>query len=156
LSTLGADVPPELERLISRCLRKDVSRRAQHASDVKLGLEELREDSTSGTLATSARPRSRRRGGLTIGAIAIGVALAALAWQAWPRQVPPPAAFTAAPLTTLPGSEQYASFSPDATQVVFEWTPEGAAANDVYVQLVSGAPSTSPWSKRPPRSSCWC
>jgi len=139
LSTLGADVPPELERLIGRCLRKDVSRRAQHASDVKLGLEELKEDSTSGTLSSSAPPRGRRRG-LVLGAIAIaGAALAALAWQAWPRQAPPPSAFMATPLTALPGSEQYASFSPDAAQVAFEWTPEGATQSDVYVQLVSGA-----------------
>src|SRR5436853_170745 len=34
-------VPRELERLIARCLRKDVARRAQHMPDLKLALEEL-------------------------------------------------------------------------------------------------------------------
>src|SRR5215472_8544970 len=46
----GALVPPELERLITRCLRKDVNRRSQHMSDVKLALEELRDESESGKL----------------------------------------------------------------------------------------------------------
>jgi Tol biopolymer transport system component len=140
LSNLGAHVTPEVERLVSRCLRKDVSRRAQHASDVKLALEELKDDSTSGTVSSSARPPGQRRRGVVVGAVAVaGVALAALTWRGWSRPASPPSAFMAAPLTALPGSEQYASFSPDATQVAFEWTPEGTTDGDVYVQLVSGA-----------------
>jgi eukaryotic-like serine/threonine-protein kinase len=35
-------IPEELDRLIVRCLRKDVERRIQHAGDLKLALEELR------------------------------------------------------------------------------------------------------------------
>lgn len=35
-------VPVELERLIARCLRKDVERRLQHADDLKIALEEIR------------------------------------------------------------------------------------------------------------------
>jgi len=38
------DLPAELDKIISRCLRKDPDRRAQHAGDIKLALEELRED----------------------------------------------------------------------------------------------------------------
>ena len=55
--------PPELERLIARCLRKDVNRRSQNMSDVKLALEELREESESGKLAqpAAAKPRGRYR-----------------------------------------------------------------------------------------------
>ena len=41
VSTITQDVPPELERLIARCLRKDVQRRSQSMADVKLSLEEL-------------------------------------------------------------------------------------------------------------------
>src|SRR5215472_16736576 len=51
ISETGAVVPQELERLITRCLRKDVNRRSQHMSDVKLALEELRDESESGKLA---------------------------------------------------------------------------------------------------------
>ena len=38
------DVPRELERIIVRCLRKDPDRRYQTMSDVRLALEELKED----------------------------------------------------------------------------------------------------------------
>src|SRR6266478_945648 len=43
-------VPRELERLITRCLSKDLSKRAQHMADVKLAIEGLMEDSQSGAL----------------------------------------------------------------------------------------------------------
>ena len=46
LAEVAPDVPAELEKIISRCLRKDPNRRAQHAGDIKLALEELEEDST--------------------------------------------------------------------------------------------------------------
>src|ERR1022692_4949969 len=39
-----ADVPPELDRIISRCLKKDPERRWQTMADVKVALEELREE----------------------------------------------------------------------------------------------------------------
>jgi serine/threonine protein kinase len=51
VSEISADTPPEVERLIARCLRKDVNRRSQHMADVKLALEELRDESASGKLA---------------------------------------------------------------------------------------------------------
>src|SRR3954451_10602593 len=58
---LAPEVPRELEKLISRCLRKDPERRAQHIADIQLGLEEIREDSESGSLtplhAAAAPPR---------------------------------------------------------------------------------------------------
>jgi eukaryotic-like serine/threonine-protein kinase len=56
LSYLSPAVPQGIEVLVRSCLRKDISRRAQHASDIKATLEELREDSTSG--ATVAPQRS--------------------------------------------------------------------------------------------------
>jgi Tol biopolymer transport system component len=54
-------VPPELERIITRCLRKDINRRGQHIADIALALEELRDDTASGKVAPAltARPGSR-------------------------------------------------------------------------------------------------
>ena len=52
--------PPELDRLIVRCLRKDVKRRSQNMADVKLALEELRDESESGKLVRPATARSTR------------------------------------------------------------------------------------------------
>ncbi len=45
------DVPAELEKIISRCLRKDLERRAQHAADIRVALEEVRADSASHKLS---------------------------------------------------------------------------------------------------------
>lgn len=50
LAEVAPDVPTELDKIIFRCLRKDPNRRAQHAGDIKLALEELEEDSASGKL----------------------------------------------------------------------------------------------------------
>src|SRR5215472_15659870 len=48
---IASDAPRDLEKIITRCLRKDLSRRFQHMDDVKVALEELKEDSESGKLA---------------------------------------------------------------------------------------------------------
>jgi serine/threonine protein kinase len=78
-----AATPPELERLIVRCLRKDINRRSQNMSDVKLALEELRDESESGKLpgpavGTPARGRFRRRS--TIAICFVAIAAAAIVW----------------------------------------------------------------------------
>src|SRR5262249_29877398 len=54
---------------------------------------------------------------------------------------------TLVPVTTMSGSESYASFNPDATQVAFCWEGEGkasesgAAVKHIWVKLVSGMES---------------
>ena len=44
-----ADTPNDLQKLIHRCLRKEPARRFQHMADVKVALEELRDESESGS-----------------------------------------------------------------------------------------------------------
>jgi serine/threonine protein kinase len=61
-SKLVDGLPREVERLISRCLRKEVNQRSQHMDDVKIALQELKEESDSGVLgATVSRPNPHRR-----------------------------------------------------------------------------------------------
>jgi tRNA A-37 threonylcarbamoyl transferase component Bud32 len=83
VSEISADTPPEVERLIARCLRKDVNRRSQHMADVKLALEELRDESASGKLARPpvvAEVGARR---WLWPAVAMACALIAVAAFAW-------------------------------------------------------------------------
>ena len=53
-SQLVDGLPREVERLISRCLRKEVNQRSQHMDDVKIALQELKEESDSGVLGAAA------------------------------------------------------------------------------------------------------
>ena len=79
-------VPMELERVISRCMRKDVARRSQNMSDVKLALEELRDESESGKLLRTASgisavvPARRRWLWPAIAAACIAIAGAVVGW----------------------------------------------------------------------------
>ena len=62
-SEISRAVPHDLEKIITRCLRKDPSRRFQHMADLKVALEELREESDSRLLGvkegtdSSGKPR---------------------------------------------------------------------------------------------------
>jgi serine/threonine protein kinase len=66
LGELSPGVPRDLEKLVSRCLRKEPERRAQHMSDLKLALEELKEETesevTSGTSITPVKLGRKRIG----------------------------------------------------------------------------------------------
>jgi eukaryotic-like serine/threonine-protein kinase len=55
LSDVRPEIPAELERVIKRCLRKDPARRFQTMADLKVALEELKEEFDSGTLAGGPR-----------------------------------------------------------------------------------------------------
>jgi serine/threonine protein kinase len=55
-----AEIPQELERVVARCLRKDPARRFQTMADLKVTLEEMKEESDSGKLAP-AEPRQAAR-----------------------------------------------------------------------------------------------
>ena len=58
VSELAPAIPRDLEKIIQRCLRKDPERRYQSMKDVKIALEELKEESDSGQLA--AVPQAQR------------------------------------------------------------------------------------------------
>jgi Tol biopolymer transport system component len=153
-SEVAEGLPKEVERLISRCLRKDPGRRFQHMDDVKIALEELKEESDSGTLTGTAPAAPRRRRALVWPAVALIVAAAALgAWLWLNRTVPaaPETALTAVPLTSYPGTETFPSFSPDGTQVAFEWCPEDSSRScDIYIKQI-GVEPPSQLTKNPAR-----
>jgi tetratricopeptide (TPR) repeat protein len=54
---LGAEVPPELGRIISKCLENDRERRYQHASEIRTDLQRLKRDADSGAATTGAAKR---------------------------------------------------------------------------------------------------
>src|ERR1700751_5843802 len=68
---LNPDVPPELERIVGKCLEKDWNLRYQHASEIRADLQRLKRDTESGKAVSSgtAMPRWSRRT-MLIGAVA--------------------------------------------------------------------------------------
>jgi len=116
LSQVVEGLPREVERIVRRCLRKDPAHRFQHMDDLKVALEELKEESDSGELADTAaaagaglaRPREgglprRSRGALpykwaALAAIVVIVAAAVLAY--WlTRPLPSPKVLGSTQLT---------------------------------------------------------
>jgi serine/threonine protein kinase len=78
-SELTPEVPRDLEKVILRCLQKDPDRRFQHMVDVKIELQEIKEESDSQPAAAQAPARRRRRWWLAA-ALAGGLLLAVAVW----------------------------------------------------------------------------
>jgi Tol biopolymer transport system component len=157
LSQVVEGLPREVERIVKRCLRKDPAHRFQHMDDLKVALEELKEESDSGELADAAAvvaglPRHIERGGVkpplprrlalaAIAAVVIVVALGVAGWYWYHRsRATPEVPLTAVPLTSYTGSEYYPSFSPDGSQVAFSWDGEKQDNFDIYVKLIGAEP----------------
>src|SRR5439155_13087848 len=138
-SQLAAPIPPDLEKIILHCLRKDPARRYQDMADVKVALEDVEEESASGQHAVAARRSSRRRWAWAV-LLPVMAAAAFFAWHAWraPQREEP---LRAVALTTFSGAELYPSLSTDGNQVAFTWTGPKQDNQDIYVQMIgSGSP----------------
>src|SRR5262245_2017534 len=112
-SEIAAGVPTELDKIIARCLRKDAERRAQGIADIKLALEELKQESEAGSFssqvgaATSVHPPARPQGrfvAIAAGCLSLVVAAAGLAWWLLKRPASAPARSEWVQITNLPDS----------------------------------------------------
>jgi serine/threonine protein kinase len=134
LSEVAPALPQDFERIVMRCLRKDIGKRQQNLTDVKLLLEELREDTESGKMAAVMVKSPRPPWPLVAAGVALVVtAVATVLWLTRGREPEPP---RLVPLTIFAGSEDYPSFSPDGNQVVFAWNGEKQDNWDLYVKII--------------------
>ena len=82
IARFNYDAPPELERIIRRCLEKDPEDRYQTAKDLFIELKHLKRDPESGAVVATA-PRVARRmpwPALSIGALVLVAAAIGLFW----------------------------------------------------------------------------
>ena len=137
----AAEMPRELAKIISRCLRKDPERRLQSIADLRLALEELKEESESGTLLEQPAATPQRTTRLAWLAIPL-IAIAAGGLWSWnrgqPKAEPQSVSFSPKPLTTYAGTESTPTLSPDGNQVAFSWDGESQENVDIYVRLIAG------------------
>jgi Tol biopolymer transport system component/tRNA A-37 threonylcarbamoyl transferase component Bud32 len=129
---LVPEIPEALERLIVRCLRKEPERRYHHMSDVKVELQEIKEDSDSAAVAP-VRARSRR--GIWVAAT-LAVLLPVIASVAWLLLRPAPAPPRVVQLTSMRGFEFFPAFSPSGDEVAFAWQGEKLDNFDIYLKRV--------------------
>ena len=141
-SQLADGLPREVERLISRCMRKEVNQRSQHMDDVKIALQELKEESDSGVLGAAAvsRPNPHRRLHWVLSVAAAVVVAMVGVWLVRSKTQMPEVSLFAVPLTSYPGNESSPSFSPDGTQVAFAWDGEKQNNWDIYVKQIGVEP----------------
>ena len=139
-SELVPDVPKELERIVLRCLRKEPGRRFQHMADVRVELQEVREESDSQAAAAAGgalavRRRWRRVAFVVAAVLILGAATALTLWRLRGPELPPPSVVQ---LT----SERRAgsgSFSPDGTQIAFASAGETGDNWDIWLKIVGEA-----------------
>jgi len=127
--SINPSLPERLDRLIMAMLAKDAAARpdAQNVAQTLAALQR-----------SPARQRSRWV--LLFGTPILVAVLAALAVWKWNK---PAAAnyageWLARPLTTDPGDEMGASFSPDGKQVAFVWRQEDESVFNLYTMPIDG------------------
>jgi Tol biopolymer transport system component len=124
--------------VILRCLQKEPDRRFQHMADVKVELQEIKEESDSQPAAAQAPARQRRRWWLAA-ALAGALLLAFAVWLRWrPRgiELAPP---QLVPLTSMRASARSPTFSPDGGQIAFAWDGEKRDNWDIYLKMIGSS-----------------
>jgi serine/threonine protein kinase len=135
-SSLPADVPVAVRRLLRRCLAKDPAHRWDSASVARLDLENV----DSGTDAV-LRPARYSRSIVLAAAVTLVLLTVVVETFLWTRSGVATAAPTVIPLTSYEGVERFPSFSRDGTQVAFSWNGEKQDNFSVYVKLVGSEAS---------------
>jgi len=134
-------LPPDIAQALARCLRKDPQRRWQNMSDLKVVLEDLKEDSESGKLRAPQAAVSRRKIHplIWLGMGAIAIAAAVLLWVFLPKPSGPPE-YEITRLTFDAGLTWAPAVSPDGTMFACASDRGGDGNMDIWVQQIAGGP----------------
>jgi predicted Ser/Thr protein kinase len=147
MSEVAPDVPPPLETLLKRCLRKEPEDRCQSMREVQIALSTLKRDSDSGSLYTTrvasalaAKPvvAEKKPSGkmAVIGAVAAVVVLAggATLFVARRHATPPPVA--QAPVEAPAPAPDVQPPAPEPAPPAPAAAPDGTLSNDGVLEMV--------------------
>ena len=139
--TLAPGTPQDLERVVTRCLRKDPSRRFQGAADLRVALEELREEHDSASLPPVTPAGAPHRPGFSwmLALLSIGM-LAGIGFAWWKLLAPrAPAPRELTRLTSDPGLTGFPAISTDGKWLAYATDRATGRDLDIWVQqLPSG------------------
>ncbi len=144
-----AELVPLLDRLAGKDPRSSYASVAEAAQDLKAMASKVRESTAR---STPRHDQSGRRGAWILAAgLAVGFIAVAMLSDGEQSQSE---SFVATPLTSLPGVERDASFSPDGAKVVFAWKKPGKSDFDLYIKSVGADAllqlTESPWDELGP------
>ncbi len=137
LGEVAEAVPQELDRIIAQCLRKDPGRRFQHMEDLRIQLEQLKEDLESGKLTAGPIPAAAaRRKPWPVAIAAALLVLLAVAGLIWWRNRPASAPRTPAltRLTSDSGLTTDPALSPDGKLIAYASDRSGEGSLDIWRQ----------------------
>jgi eukaryotic-like serine/threonine-protein kinase len=139
ISELNAGLPAEVERIIARCLRKDPARRYQHMEDLKVALEELKDETDGGKLAVvTALPPRFKRLPMALAGVAVLLMISAGAWWfSHSRRARVPAESVLTRLTSGSGLTTEPALSPDGKLVAYASDRAGDGNLDIWIQQVA-------------------
>src|SRR5712692_567364 len=143
VSEVTAAVPRDVEKIISRCLRKDPGRRIQTMIDLKVALQELKEESDSGRLSRTdsavagASPRPRFSAFTVATALMVVAAVAGVTWWLSRSSKAPAEHLKLTRLTADSGLTTDPALSPDGKLVAYASDRSGEGNLDIWVQQIS-------------------
>ncbi|HWU38880.1 MAG TPA: protein kinase, partial [Candidatus Acidoferrum sp.] len=146
---LNPECPVELERIINKALEKDRDIRYQVAAELRADLKRLKRDTDSGRSSAPAageavatvtpgvvQPRKTQK---WLALAAAGMVLL-LGLAGWYFLRPKPQLLLAPvnprPFTSMQGYEGRASFSPDGSQIAFDWNGKERNNWDIYIKMI--------------------
>ena len=139
-SEIARGIPRELDRIVTRCLQKDRDRRYQHAGDLKIDLEQVKEELAAGGPATgeeTPRKPSASRWWWLVAAAACAAVSFAVGWRLrGPQAELPPWKLTR--LTADIGLSGSPALSPDGKLVAYSSDRSLDGERDLYVKQVAG------------------
>lgn len=139
LTAAPAQIPSDLARIIHLCMRKDPAMRLQSAADIRLMLEELRQN--LGKLQeTSVVVDRRSPWKIAVGALLAGALLASAAYWYWDSRMKP--APRPHPITTMLTTDSGLSSQPALSsdgRLLFYASDRGGNGNlDIWMQQIGG------------------
>ncbi len=139
LTAHGPDTPRELERIVSKTLRKEREERYQKVKDLLLDLKSFQQEISSAAVRTTVERETKRPPSWfmpTLISLVVLLIVGGLGWWYFRREAPPPAIGRPLPLTSFPGFEINPALSPDGKQVAFAWNGDKQDNFDIYLKQV--------------------